>query len=586
MKKKLLTGLLALTMAFSLIPMSGSVWADGNNDNTPVAVTFVNEGYPAGKNMTDSGDVTLVMDVDGTATSYQWQIADSEGGDYTDIENATSSEYSISSPESGKWYRCVVDGTSSKAVEVVKPNSDDRTWTEGGNIRFSNSYYISNGTMAYNANGVAFDIVGLYTAGGAEYMLQTAFWGQWDMFSTSEANPAEKDIVAYGDAQLDALRIAFDENNAYAVTIEADLKEGQQSFAFGTDTMLGDENLFGQYSDYAVLQALVEGEQLKQISMIAAESLSNLTGDEGAFVIKPEIENCFFCIGAFNARKAYGYNTVTDSDYVKGTTTIGGEDVVTLYEGNDSGMGISWTNLPSGGSVKFGFAVGSVSATGAAKVNGNAGINYVNETITGLDANTTYNITSGNDTYSITSDSNGTISLTGTANNGKSYDFMGKTISLVKAGGTNSKTFEIAGRPATPEKLSDSDGSIEHGTDYFIITPASGLQYAYSTDGINWTILTDADKDSLGRYYVKGLSANQVYISTRVIATDNTPASAWTEAATLVLKTDGKSATGTAVTTPKTGDGNNLVLWGSLLACGMAALGSIVVISRRKQNVK
>ena len=112
------------------------------------------------------------------------------------------------------------------------------------------------------------------------------------------------------------------------------------------------------------------------------------------------------------------------------------------------------------------------------------------------------------------------------------------------------------------------------------------MQYAYSTDGINWTILTDADKDSLGRYYVKGLSANQVYISTRVIATDNTPASAWTEAATLVLKTDGKSATGTAVTTPKTGDGNNLVLWGSLLACSMAALGSIVVISRRKQNVK
>ena len=80
MKKKLLTGLLALTMAFSLIPMSGSVWADGNNDNTPVAVTFLNEGYPYGKNMTDSGDVTLVMDVDGTATSYQWQIADSEGG--------------------------------------------------------------------------------------------------------------------------------------------------------------------------------------------------------------------------------------------------------------------------------------------------------------------------------------------------------------------------------------------------------------------------------------------------------------------------------------------------------------------------
>lgn len=116
------------------------------------------------------------------------------------------------------------------------------------------------------------------------------------------------------------------------------------------------------------------------------------------------------------------------------------------------------------------------------------------------------------------------------------------------------------------------------------------MQYAYSTDGVNWTILTDDDKDSSGRYYVKGLSANQVYISTRVIATETAPASAWSDAATIILKTDAEtdaeSTTGTGVTTPETGDENSLVLWGNILACSMAALGIVVVSRRKRQNMK
>ncbi len=575
MKKKLLTGLLALTMAFSLVPMSGTVWADDT-------VTFLNDGYPYGKNMTDD-QITLVMDVEDIGTSYQWQVADSKEGDYSDIVGADSSTYTFE-PETGMWYRCVVDDTESKAVQVVYPEGDDRNWTGA-----KDTYYISNGTMAYMANGSIFDVAGLYVVGENEFMLNTTYASYgWALHSSSEASPTKERENTAGPASLDALRIAFNEENAYDIIFEVDLADGQQSFGFGSDSKLGNYGLFGDYADAAVLQATVEDGQLKQISMVAAASLSNLTGDEGAFVISPVTENCIFWIGGYSERRLYGYNTSTGDPSVIDTAVIGGENVVTRFEGEDSGMVMSWTGIPSGGSIKFGFGVGTVASTGAAKITGNASVDYTNETITGLDANTTYNVTSGNVTYSITSDSNGTISLTGTDNNGKAYDFIGKTISLVKAGSSNPTTFEIAGRSATPGKLteSDSNGSIEHGTDYFIITPVSGLQYAYSTDGTNWTVLTDDDKDSSGRYYVKGLSANQVYISTRVIATETAPVSAWSEAATIILKTDAGSTTGTGVNTPKTGDENSLVLWGSILACGMAALGIVVVSRRKRQNIK
>ena len=579
MKKKLLTGLLALTMAFSLVPMSGTVWADDT-------VTFLNDGYPYGKDMS-SGAVTLVMDVEGAANTYQWQMSEFEDGPYSAVAGQTLKEMTID-PEDGMWYRCVVDGTESKAVQTITGEFyDDRTWT----ALDKSTYYISNGTMAYTVKDSIFNVVGLYTKNGTEYMMQTTsnFTPGWEMYSSTDAEPEAKGFSATrGGASLDAFRVAFDEDDAHTLVIEADLADGQQAFGFYADLTLGNGLSTGPASDRGTLQALIDDDQVKQVSMLGTQRLSSVTNDDSAFTIRSKTDNCLYWIGSYSdGVQIYTYNT-NGVGNVKETATVGGvENVATLVE-NGSGMGISWTKVSSGETAKFEFAVGSVSEIGATEVSANPGVNYVNETITGLDANTTYNVTSDNVTYSVTSASNGTVSLTGTDKNGKAYDFFGKTISLVKVGGRSAKTLDIAGRPATPAKLTDSDsnGSIEHGTDYFIITPVSGLQYAYSTDGTNWTILTDDDKDSSGRYYVKGLSANQVYISTRVIATETAPVSAWSEAATIILKTDAGSTTGTGVNTPKTGDENSLVLWGSILACGMAVLGIVVVSRRKRQNVK
>ena len=51
----------------------------------------------------------LVANVEGT--SYQWQIADTADGLYTDISGATGKYYDITAEDAGKHICVVVDGT-------------------------------------------------------------------------------------------------------------------------------------------------------------------------------------------------------------------------------------------------------------------------------------------------------------------------------------------------------------------------------------------------------------------------------------------------------------------------------------------
>lgn len=124
----------------------GGFSGGGNTDPSEEEVVFMNNGYPYGKNMTNSS-ITFVMDVTGEAATYQWQSATSKRGPFTDIEGANGSTYTFT-PTHGYWYRCVVDGTASRAVKAVFPSSDEsNTWTKANEC-----WYISNGVMAYMAN--------------------------------------------------------------------------------------------------------------------------------------------------------------------------------------------------------------------------------------------------------------------------------------------------------------------------------------------------------------------------------------------------------------------------------------------------
>lgn len=526
--------------------MDYSVFADETQNTTKeevetqsADVTFMNDGYPYGKDMTSSS-VTFVMDVEENASSYQWQSADSKDGSYTDITGATQNTYTTSDLKTGKWYRCVVDETPSKAVEVVKPGEDGRYWTAS----YSSSWYISNGTMAYmtcsSLYSNIFDVTGLYEKNNNKYMLQTSYNQNWQLYSDSNPTPNVDDRTS---AKLDAFRVAFNEKDDYDVIFEADLADDQQAFSFGCDTQLGNSSTSGSYSDYAALKATTQKSQLKKVAMIGAKSVDTAAEDDPAFVITPITVDSMFWIGYYSARQTYSYNTANGDKYKY--KKINDENVVVYMEQEDSGMTMSWKNVPSGGSVKFQFGVGSVKSTGAVS----AKVDYSNEKITGLEANTTYTISADDSEYTITSDGSGQILLSGTDNNGKSYNFIGTDIEISKNGAEDDPAYvEVAGRPEQPqnpselgdatEKNPELDEKIEIaelGTNYVKISPKTNQQYAYSVDdGQTWTIITD--KDSSGNYVANNLpEGKSVKIRTRIAATDTKPASEWSEATELTL---------------------------------------------------
>lgn len=339
---------------------------------SPSTVTLLNNGYPYSKDVSDQ-KITLVIDAK-NASTYQWQIADSKNSEFKDITDAASNTYTFV-PENQKWYRCIVDGTASKSVMAVRANGDNRSWTKpfdgGSNSSGSNCWYIGNGTMAYMVadssvytNGPAFDVTGLYTKDNKEYMLQTVQGGQgWHLYSTTSAEPEAEDFSDSSSASLDALRVSFDENSANAVIFEADLAENQQAFSFGADSCLGNFATSDKYNDYAVLNAVLEDNALKQIDLIGAKTVGEAADNDPAFVITPLNPVNKFWIGYYFNRQTYAYNTSKREEGAT-FTDIGLGEVVTKLEGVDSGITMSWLNVASGGSVKFKFSVGSVTDTG------------------------------------------------------------------------------------------------------------------------------------------------------------------------------------------------------------------------------
>lgn len=329
------------------------------------------------------------------------------------------------------------------------------------------------------------------------------------------------------------------------------LADGQQAFSFGCDTQLGNSSTSGSYSDRAALNAMVKNGVLQQVAMIGAGTVNEAADTDPAFVIAPVDPASRFWIGNFSSRQTYAYNISGGT----ATETIDGQNVVTLLEGADSGMTMSWMNIPSGGSVRFRFSVGDVAHTGA--VSGK--VDYENEKLTGLEPNTVYTITDPEgDSHTITSNENGEISLSGEDDEGESYDLAGKTITVAKQGSEDTPAeIEIEGRPETPEKPSDLEEGesttptvdsnieiVELTTTSVTISPKPGQQYAWSADGTNWTTLISTNAE--GNYLISDLTdGSTVKIRTRLAATSEAPASKWSEPKEIQLKSTVKvSASG------------------------------------------
>ncbi|MDI9235208.1 Ig-like domain-containing protein [Limnohabitans sp. HM2-2] len=119
------------------------------NDGTASGTTFVSSPSAAVANVNDAAtgiaafsgtaeeggmlraDTGGITDPDGTqlSFSYQWQMADTANGNYSDINGATASSYAIASDQSqiGKYLRVVVtatnDGTASGTTFISSPSA-------------------------------------------------------------------------------------------------------------------------------------------------------------------------------------------------------------------------------------------------------------------------------------------------------------------------------------------------------------------------------------------------------------------------------------------------------------------------------
>lgn len=517
----------------------GGFSGGGNTDPSEEEVVFMNNGYPYGKNMTNSS-ITLVMDVTGEAATYQWQSATSKRGPFTDIEGANGSTYTFT-PTHGYWYRCVVDGTASRAVKAVIPTSDNgNTWTKPNTC-----WYISNGVMAYMANDKGVDIVGLYTKDGKNYMLGTSYDKVWRLYSRSDSEPsAETATSQVSVASLAALRLSFDPMNTHDLIFDAELGEGQHSFAIGADANIGNSITSSDSADEAVLAATVKNGELQQIAMMGVAKAADAADDTPSFVLAPITQASNYWIGGYDSRRIFEYNTGSSS-YIKETAEINGQNAASLVEGIDSGLTMSWTNVEDGGHIGFKFSVGAVADVGA--VTGQ--VDYITENLTELDGDTSYIITVDGESYDIVSDMYGDIALEGTDDNDVSYSLFGKNISIRKKDSQDTPAdITVAARPEAPsapktladiqnptpadmESAADGEGVeiVSVTGDSVTVSPLGGQQYQYSTDGATWTVLDDLNVSD--NYVISGLEENQrVYVRTRYVANTTKPASLWSDA--------------------------------------------------------
>lgn len=517
----------------------GGFSGGGNTDPSEEEVVFMNNGYPYGKNMTNSS-ITLVMDVTGEAATYQWQSATSKRGPFTDIEGANGSTYTFT-PTHGYWYRCVVDGTASRAVKAVIPTSDNgNTWTKPNTC-----WYISNGVMAYMANDKGVDIVGLYTKDGKNYMLGTSYDKVWRLYSRSDSEPsAETATSQVSVASLAALRLSFDPMNTHDLIFDAELGEGQHSFAIGADANIGNSITSSDSADEAVLAATVKNGELQQIAMMGVAKAADAADDTPSFVLAPITQASYYWIGDYDSIRIFEYNTGSSS-YIKETAEINGQNAASLVEGIDSGLTMSWTNVEDGGHIGFKFSVGAVADVGA--VTGQ--VDYITENLTDLDGDTSYIITVDGESYEIVSDMYGDIALEGTDDNDVSYSLFGKNISISKKDSQDTPAdITVAARPEAPsapktladiqnptpadmESAADGEGVeiVSVTGDSVTVSPLGGQQYQYSTDGAAWTVLDDLNVSD--NYVISGLEENQrVYVRTRYVANTTRPASLWSDA--------------------------------------------------------
>lgn len=529
----------ALAASISEFKVYGMYFPNEETETEAVTVSepqgdILNNGYPYAKAAEEGVTLSIKLNDTVTGATYQWQRSDDKE-QWSNLDGETNATFENKSPKDGRWYRCLVNGQASKAVQVVgqfkcegqaEKDSAGRIWTNP-----LMPWYVSNGTVAYgiNSNGTVFDVVGLYNKSGSAYMIQTSYAKGWSMVTSASDAPE----VEHSAAQLDDLICGFDDTNNYEIYITADLAAGQTSFALGCDTMLGNDSTSRTHSDFAALEVNKNPDNtVANIAMVGAGSSSQAVGSNPAFMITPiTAEELEFWLGQYDKRKYFSFNTGT------GNITADGEyidNITTKTQSIDAGMTMSWFNVADGGTVDFKFSVGDADSIGVSTNGGN--LNYIAELIEGLKQNTEYTVTvqGENSIYSIKSNALGHITITGVDTNGNYFDFTGKTIYITKDDSESEKiTVNVNSRPYNVQDIPDSNEIVSVGDTSIDIKISLGSlqmfaqeyricdEYGKEIEGFGWTRVTGD-----GNLSFSGLESNTSYdIKARIFATETTPAS-------------------------------------------------------------
>lgn len=308
-----------------------------------------NHGYPYGENM-ESG-ITFIVDIpNGDATKYEWQVSQN-GTDFAAVNGKSGTvesgakvlktTFSGSELESGKYYR-------------VKFNESDTCVSKAvGALSRNGRWYLTNGTMAFSyiAQG-SFDVIGMY---GNSWIERTSYNGYWNIY-TAGMNPEPMSDDDNGNGDLEALRVYFDESNDHVVLLDAQLKSGQNSFGFGCDVKIRD-------NDNAPTTAVRNNSGIMQQAQLVDTNgpLEEAGESDPALVVKAITAPEKYYVGYWNTRQIWNHNT----GYGDRSTVKKDGDITYEIQGADSGMNISWMNKPAGSTIQFSFGIGSVAQTGA-----------------------------------------------------------------------------------------------------------------------------------------------------------------------------------------------------------------------------
>ena len=334
------------------------------SDISAETVDFENGGYPSGIEL-GSNSFKLKMPIrinsnaqEKGAVSYQWETSDKNiDSSFTPIMYANSQEYGASGSSAvGKWYRCLINGKPSNAVQVITRNSDvSRDWV--GVNTDSDQCYVTNGTMAYTLNSVTtsagrvvqtFDVIGDFE----DDMLATTASGEgWKVLSGDQANPASTSFGA--GAVLKELYFRFNENDPSLLYGTANLLDGYRSFAFGEDTVIGD-NTVATYAKKGTLYANKNSGTIDCVSYLAVDSINTAATKMKnrsdairlpAYAVVPiTTTGMKVWMGIQNPSHPLAY---ASSEY-------------NLLENKSASLGMSWVNVPVGSSVEFAFSVDSL----------------------------------------------------------------------------------------------------------------------------------------------------------------------------------------------------------------------------------